>query len=55
MEKGWAYKNMAKSGYTVHVTANGITSYNKAKISEMIEYYTKKGCDIIKLDELKVI
>ncbi len=55
MEKGRVYKNTAKSGYIVHIIADGITSYNKAKIPEMIEYYTKKGCDIIKLDELKVI
>lgn len=44
-----------KSGYIVHVISDGITSYNKANIPEMIEYYIKKGCDIIKLDELKVI
>ncbi len=43
--------NMAKSGYTVHVISDGITSYNKAKIPEMIEYYTKKGCDAVKLNE----
>ena len=55
MEKGRVYKNTAKLGYTVHIIADGITSYNKAKIPEMIEYYTKKGCNIIKLDELKVI
>ena len=44
--------NMAKSGYTVHVISDGITSYNKEKLPEMIEYYTKKGCDVIKLNEL---
>jgi isochorismatase hydrolase len=47
--------NMAKSGYAVHVISDGITSYNKAKIPEMIEYYTKKGCDVIKLNELGTI
>ena len=47
--------NMIKSGYTVHVISDGITSYNKAKIPTMIEYYAKKGCDIIKLNELKKI
>lgn len=47
--------NMTKSGYIVHVISDGITSYNKAKIPEMIEYYSKKGCDIIKLNELKEI
>ena len=47
--------NMTKSGYTVHVISDVITSYNKAKIPEMIEYYTKKGCDVIKLNELKAI
>lgn len=45
--------NMAKSGYIVHVISDGITSYNKAKIPAMIEYYTQKGCDVIKLSELK--
>lgn len=47
--------NMRKSGYTVHVISDGITSYKKAKIPEMIEYYTKKGCDVIKLNELTAI
>ena len=46
---------MTKSGYTVHVISDGITSYNKAKILEMIEYYTKKGFNVITLNELKAI
>lgn len=47
--------NMAKSGYIVHVISDGITSYNKAKIPEMIDYYAKKGCDIISLSQLEEV
>lgn len=42
--------NMTKSGYTVHFIFDGITGYNKAKIPEMIEYSTKKGCNVIRPD-----
>lgn len=38
--------NMAKSGYTVRVLLNCITSYDKKKIPEMIEYYGRVGCSI---------
>lgn len=38
--------NMAKSGYSVHVLSNCITSYDKNKICEMISYYKSKGCSI---------
>lgn len=38
--------NMAKSGYTVRVLSNCITSYDKKKIPEMIEYYGRVGCSI---------
>ena len=36
--------NMVKAGYTVHVLSDCITSYNKKKINEMIQYYSDKGC-----------
>ena len=44
--------NMAKSGYTVHVLSDCITSYAKNKILEMLVYYESKGCSVTKLEEL---
>lgn len=44
--------NMAKSGYTVHVLSDCITSYVKNKIPEMLVYYESKGCSVIKSEEL---
>lgn len=38
--------NMAKNGYTVHVLTDCITSYDKKKIPEMLDYYERKGCII---------
>ena len=38
--------NMAKNGYTVHVLSNCITSYDKKKIPEMLDYYKRNGCSI---------
>lgn len=38
--------NMAKSGYAVHVLADCITSYDKKKIPEMLDYYKRNGCGI---------
>ena len=38
--------NMAKSGYTVHVLSNCITSYDKKKIPEMLDYYERNGCSV---------
>ena len=38
--------NMAKSGYIVHVLSNCITSYDKKKIPEMLDYYERNGCSI---------
>lgn len=38
--------NMAKSGYKVHVLSDCITSYNKKKIPEMLEYYARNGCSV---------
>ena len=42
--------NMAKSGYTVHVLSNCITSYDKKKIPEMLDYYERNGCSVETLD-----
>lgn len=44
--------NMAKEGYTVHVLSDCITSYDKRKIDEMLQYYVSKGCIVEKLSEV---
>ena len=44
--------NMAKSGYTVHVLSDCITSYDKKKLPEMLAYYESKGCEVIALGEV---
>ena len=44
--------NMSKAGYTVHVLSDCITSYDKKKLSEMLEYYASKGCTVNKLSEV---
>ena len=43
--------NMAKAGYTVHALSDCITSYDKKKLNEMLEYYASKGCTVDKLSE----
>ena len=43
--------NMAKAGYRVHVLSDCVTSYDKSKISGMLEYYQSKGCFVETLDE----
>lgn len=43
--------NMAKAGYTVHVLSDCVTSYDKKKIDEMLDYYKSKGCAVEKLCE----
>ena len=43
--------NMTKSGYTVHVLSDCITSYDKKKLPEMLAYYESKGCEVITLEE----
>ena len=43
---------MVKEGYNVHVLADCITSYDKRKIEEMLQYYANKGCKGEKLDDL---
>ena len=44
--------NMAKEGYTVHVLSDCVTSYDKRKIEEMLQYYASKGCSVEKLEEV---
>ena len=44
--------NMAKAGYTVHVLSDCITSYDKRKIDEMLQYYASKGCIVEKFSEV---
>lgn len=44
--------NMAKGGYIVHVLSDCITSYDKSKIDEMLQYYASKGCIVEKLSEV---
>lgn len=44
--------NLRKSNYEVSVLADCITSYDKKKIDEMIDYYASKGCKIIRLNDL---
>lgn len=44
--------NMRKSGYGVTVLSDCITSYDKQKIDEMLQYYESKGCNLITLDNL---
>ena len=44
--------NMTKSGYTVHVLSDCITSYDKKKLPEMLAYYESKGCSVMRLNEV---
>jgi len=44
--------NIAKAGYIVHALSDCITSYDKRKIDEMLQYYASKGCIIEKLSEV---
>lgn len=43
--------NMRKSGYTVHVLSDCITSYDKKKLPELLAYYESKGCSVLTLQE----
>lgn len=43
--------NMRKQGYDVFVLSDCITSYDKRKIEEMLQYYEKQGCKLITLRE----
>lgn len=42
--------NMCKAGYRVTVLCDCVTSYDVSKIPEMLEYYKKKGCEVMTLD-----
>ena len=44
--------NMAKSGYTVHVLSDCITSYDKKKLPELLAYYAGKGCEVLTLRDI---
>lgn len=44
--------NMTKSGCTVHVLSDCITSYDKKKLPEMLAYYESKGCTVEMLQEV---
>ncbi len=44
--------NMAKSGYTVHVLSDCITSYDKKKLPELLAYYKSKGCEVKAFGEI---
>ena len=38
--------NMRKSGFTVHVLSDCVTSYDLKKLPEMLAYYENKGCEV---------
>ena len=44
--------NLCKANYEVTVLSDCITSWDKKKIPEMIQYYKSKGCKIICLNDL---
>lgn len=44
--------NMRKAGYTVHVFSDCVTSYDLKKLPEMLDYYTKQGCELITVKEI---
>ncbi len=44
--------NMRKSGYTVHVLSDCITSYDKKKLPELLAYYESKGCEVAALHDV---
>lgn len=41
--------NMRKAGYDVTVLSDCVTSYDKNKITEMLNYYESKGCKVVPL------
>ena len=43
--------NMTKTGYTVHVISDCVTSYDLKKMDEMLAYYVNKGCEVATLQE----
>lgn len=44
--------NLRKAGYNVRVLSDSITSWDKKKLPEMIQYYEKKGCEITTINDL---
>ncbi|TRX62988.1 cysteine hydrolase family protein [Carboxylicivirga sp. M1479] len=44
--------NLRKANYEVAVLSDGITSWSKKKIPEMLAYYESKGCKVISLNDL---
>lgn len=44
--------NLRKLDYDVTVITDGITSYDKKKLPEMIEYYEKKGSNTVQFNDL---
>ena len=44
--------NLCKANYAVNVLSDCVTSYDKKKIDEMLEYYSSKGSSIITLSDL---
>ena len=44
--------NLRKANYGVNVLSDCITSYDKRKIDEMLDYYESKGSKIIRLNDL---
>jgi nicotinamidase-related amidase len=44
--------NLIKANYKVNVLSDCITSYDKRKIDEMLQYYEKTGSKIISLHDL---
>jgi len=44
--------NLIKANYGVNVLSDCITSYDKKKIDDMLNYYESKGCRIISLNDL---
>jgi len=44
--------NMRKSGFTVTVLTDCVTSYDKKKIEEMLRYYESQGCTLMTLQQL---
>jgi len=38
--------NMRKTGFTVHVLSDCVTSFDLKKLPEMLAYYEKKGCEV---------
>jgi len=44
--------NLRKANYGVNVLSDCITSYDKKKIDEMLNYYKSKGSSVISLNDL---